>query len=450
LGHESERGVDLEGQIIDQFSNVLYHLAMLFYCVNHQIIIMDFEYLNDYHEKEIEKFDLYIKSTPQDQLLKKEYPPKTRFPKIHDFFTYATMGLNESIWTQAPYTGSLLVPLIPTKDPDVFEKFHKISISQIPEIVDFVKETGKIQFYLEGSPRDYVGLDFLDPIFNDLEPPVLFSNEPYLKDPTINRAKLEFHDLMKCTDFNGYVKRLFPDLNLVSRRDLFDHFLKSFVRMRFYKFDTIADSFVDTVAVNPEYAFSLLRLSNQLLTEPLSQTLKGNHNYSTNDINEFKRVIKGKNTKYLKQFKYPCEIGTFLSNKKVHYADSFSACKSMIFHYDEKDLKTVFDAISIGIQEKKPDQVMGDINELNQLLDKIWSETDAIRKQKKIIKGELSVAFGLVGFGLSVETGFLASLGVIGVSSTTNFMDELTDFITKHTLKAHLSTIYDFEGKFKM
>ena len=144
---------------------------------------MDFDYLNDYHEKEMEQYNSFIKSTPRDKLIKSEYPPKKRFPKLHDFFTYATTGFNESIWTQAPYTGSLLVPLIPIRDPQHFERIYNISTSQIPEIVDFVKETGKIQFYLEGSPRDYIDLDYLDPIFYDLKPPVLYSFEPYLKDP---------------------------------------------------------------------------------------------------------------------------------------------------------------------------------------------------------------------------------------------------------------------------
>lgn len=410
---------------------------------------MDFDYLDDYHEKEREQYNAFIKSTPQDQLLKKEYPPKNRFPKIHDFFTYATTGFNESIWAQAPYTGSLLVPLIPTRDSHDFEKIYNISISQIPEIVEFVKETGKVQFYLEGSPRDYENLDYLDPIFSDLNPPVLFTNEPYLKDPEITKAKVEFHDLMKCVDFKGYVKRLFPGLDPVTKRDLFDHFLKSFVRMRFYKFNTIADSFIDTVSVNPDYAFSLLRLSNQLLTEPLSKPLKGSHNYSTNEIYEFKQVIYGENTKFLKKFQYPCEIGTFLSSKIINYPDSFSACKSMVFQYDEKELKTVFNAISTGIQEKRPNQVFDNIQELNQILDEIWKETELIQRQKKIIKGELSVMFGLVGFGISLETGLLAALGLITASSTTNFMDELTELITKRSLKAHLSTIYDFEGKLK-
>jgi len=408
---------------------------------------MDFDYLNDYHEKEMEQYNSFIKSTPRDKLIKSEYPPKKRFPKLHDFFTYATTGFNESIWTQAPYTGSLLVPLIPIRDPQHFERIYNISTSQIPEIVDFVKETGKIQFYLEGSPRDYIDLDYLDPIFYDLKPPVLYSFEPYLKDPVLTRAKLEFQDLIRSANFNGYTKRLFPGLDPVKKKELLDHFLKSFVRMRFYKFDTIADSFVDTISVNPEYAFSLLRLSNQLLTEPLSKPLRGNHNYSTNDINEFKQVIGGVNAKYLKQFQYPCEIGTFLSNKKIHYADSFSACKSMILHYDEKELKTVFDAISFGIQEKKPNIVFDNVKELNQLLDEIWSETDKIQRHKKVIKGELSIVFGLVGCGIGSEMGLLASLGLIAVSSTTTFMDELTDLISKQCLKAHLSTIYDFKGK---
>ncbi|MDD4148302.1 MAG: hypothetical protein PHO85_07265 [Candidatus Cloacimonetes bacterium] len=407
---------------------------------------MDFESLNDYHEKEREQYDSFIKSTPQNQLLSKEYPSRSRFPKLHDFITYATVGPGESIWIQAPYTGSLLVPLVPTQTLQEFEQLYGISKSQIPEIVDFVKETGKIQFYLEGCPEDYVNRDYLDPIFSELNPPVLFSNEPYLKDPEIMRAQLEFYDLLSCVDFNTYIKRLFPDLSPAKNKKILEHFLKSFIRMRYYKFDTIADSFADNVALNTEYAFSLLRLSNQLLTEPLSRPLKGNHNYSTGDIYEFKQVARGENSKYLNQFQYPCEIGTYLTNKKINYPDSFDSCRSMVYHYDEKELRLVFDAISTGIHEKKPDQIFTNITELNQILEEIWSETRTVQAQKKIIKGELSVMFGLVGVALPQEIGWMASLGLIVASSSSNFMDELSDLITKKSLKPYLSTIYAFEG----
>ncbi len=412
--------------------------------------IMDFNYLNEYSENEKERFNTFIKSTSIEKLQNTEYPPKNRFIKLHDFFTYATIGINESIWTQTPFTGSLLVPLIPLRNFREFEQIYNISKNQIPEVIDFIKETGKIQFYIEGSPLDYLEIDYLDPIFSELNPPVLFSVEPYLKNDIINESKIEFNTIIKCVDFNEYVKRELIDISPMMKKELLSHFLKSFIRLRLYKFDKIADSFVDNVMINPTNAFSLLRLSNQILTEPLSKPLQGSHNFSTAEIRDFKQTLNGLNIEDLKKFQYPCEIGTFLSSKMVNYSDSFSACKSIVFNYREQDLKNVLNAVSDGIVERRPDVVIDNIKILNELLDDIWQESQLIKSQKKILKGEFAVSFGLLGVFLNNQVGLMATLGLMTLSSTSNYLDELTELISKRCVKSNLSTIYDFKEKYRL
>jgi hypothetical protein len=71
-----------------------------------------------------------------------------------------------------PFCGSLILLLSPVPR----EKFERMyfKVSEIPKIIDFVKETGRLQFALTGRPTLFSGLDYLSEVFEETQPPLYY------------------------------------------------------------------------------------------------------------------------------------------------------------------------------------------------------------------------------------------------------------------------------------
>jgi len=143
---------------------------------------LDREYLEDYEQTEREEFERLVGKTLEEGSYSFEndrYPPNERFVKLKKpvaKVSWETMNIR-NIWGQIPFSGSLILPLgaIPKR---VFERTY-CRISEIPKIIDFIKNTGRLQVALNSDPTMYTGLDYLDPLFDELKPPVL-SGIPFL------------------------------------------------------------------------------------------------------------------------------------------------------------------------------------------------------------------------------------------------------------------------------
>jgi hypothetical protein len=125
------------------------------------------EFLEDYLARELADYKSYCSKIDLDNFSfeKYPYPPDKRFVKLGRPVTVAS---NESLrgdglWTQLPFTGSLIFPIhdIPQR------RFEEIffPVKEIPKLIDYSKETGKIQFVIYGNPLGFENYDYLDPIF---------------------------------------------------------------------------------------------------------------------------------------------------------------------------------------------------------------------------------------------------------------------------------------------
>lgn len=125
------------------------------------------DYLDNYEAKERSEFHRFAKMV-KDGALEPDiecYPSKDRFFNIQKPIAVASTDCmkNENIWAQVPFCGSLVLTL-PSFPPKMFEEFF-FKISDIPKILEFVKDTGKIQIALQNFPKCYEGLDYFDPFF---------------------------------------------------------------------------------------------------------------------------------------------------------------------------------------------------------------------------------------------------------------------------------------------
>ena len=62
--------------------------------------------------------------------------------------------------------------MLPACSQHIFEQYY-FKASEIPEVIKFIKETGRLQFVLQNEPSLYEGLGYLDQLFTDLQPPYL-------------------------------------------------------------------------------------------------------------------------------------------------------------------------------------------------------------------------------------------------------------------------------------
>lgn len=64
--------------------------------------------------------------------------------------------------------GSIIVNLAPLPQQEFVTRFGWGTNLDILNIVDLAKNSGRVQFRLTANPLYYAGLDYLDPILNEL------------------------------------------------------------------------------------------------------------------------------------------------------------------------------------------------------------------------------------------------------------------------------------------
>jgi hypothetical protein len=136
------------------------------------------EELDNYEREEIERQKQYYRNA-LSTVVKEPimgYQNSLRFKKLNapvvlaDTSTYSQY--NEKIWSQVAFAGTLVIPInVATKEN--FLLLNSFDVSEIANLVQLSKDTGRVQFCLNTLPSKYAELDYLDPIFSELGPPIL-------------------------------------------------------------------------------------------------------------------------------------------------------------------------------------------------------------------------------------------------------------------------------------
>ncbi len=420
---------------------------------------MDREYLEDYKQKEKAELARFICGLESGKfsLGKDKYPPDERFAKVQKPVARASFGITSirKIWAQIPFCGSLLL-LLPPFPRSIFEKYF-FDVSQIPAIIDFIKETGKLQVVVHPKLERYLGLDFLDPFFKELSPPVI-EGPPltYLADAReIDKATQIFSDLA----FVRYVWFLRKNMDrLFSPSDYssppFHHMLMeerdTYVRLKLLQ-PALAENVENSMIDDPALAFVLLRAYGLFIRSPLIDGLRDDAvNLSLKDASlaEFLPVHYRP-----KDIRLPCEIGRFLFTKLTYAPYGFDACKELIYHYDVHDLTRVEKSLNEAIVANNPNVTNQKAEELSEILDNVWKDKTLPRRIRGLQAGiPISMAaIGSVAAGpIGIVGGFLAGLGY---SVADKFIDlgteGLSERLAKLKTKSYQVNIYDFKKKYK-
>lgn len=422
---------------------------------------MDREYLEDYEQKEKTEYDKIIKKMQDGKfdLEKERYPPDERFINIQRPVSDTTSkGCREEyLWGQIPLCGSLVLS-ISSLPRSAFEELY-FKVSEIPEIIDFIKDTGRLQIILQEPPTNYEGLDFLDPIFTKLKPPMVIGLPLLLygDERKIKSASAAFYTLSGIR-FNNFMEQVgYDKIGLQSFRFLWESLMKTYVFLKLGHYSFV-DDLENLIVDSPPDAFLLLIACMNFISDPVNNL---RYDLLTFSFEDARRSTLLPQTYKPQKIRFPCEIGKFLLRKLTYAAQDMRACYNLIDDYDRYDLRKVQESLNEAITENHPDILNKKAEELSEIFDNVWNDKTIPNRIKNIEIGvPVSIAAvggivaGLPGF---FAGGFLSELGFKVVEKATEKYAEklfgvkgegLTERLAKLRTKSYQANIYDFKKKY--
>jgi hypothetical protein len=420
---------------------------------------LDNEYLENYQRREDEEYERLVLKKIEDGTIDYEqdkYPPDNRFINLQRPITDSTAFgcFAEDRWSQIPFSGSTILNL-DACPPKEFERFY-FKISEIPKVIDFIKETGKIQITLQQNPIFYEGLDYLDPFFKELEPPFFrginytaFGSETEIKhclDSFRTLAGYKFYDF-----YNQVIERNCKTRNY-SKKSMSETFTEyrlmyTVLKLRFPK---IALEIEDSMIDNPCKTLLLLNVSSNFILDPIRDLRCDWLTHSFEEIQMGKRMLG--NAINPNEIRFPCEIGKFLINKMTVAPTGLRACNEIIDHYKSYDLQKVNSALNKAILENDFDIIENNAKALSELLDNVWSDKGITRRIKGL---KIGLPLSIVATGKLIASsvgglgGLLAGLGFdLGAKIFEAKTDGLNEKIAKRFSGSYLADIYDFRKRY--
>ncbi len=417
------------------------------------------EYLEDYQQKERNEYErLVLRRVEKGEFRfgKDKYPSAERFSELQEPIAYAGLEASSwnNLWAQIPFCGSLVL-LIPPLPERSFERYF-FKKSKIPETIDFIKKTGKLQVVFCGHRmEEYIGLDYLDPFFMSLRPP-LYGSLPFKAfgdENEIQRARDHFSSLAiwhlsrALGDYNYFTDLQLPERNLES----------VYIVLKLARYQVI-DQIENAMLVDPLGAAQQLLVCLHFICGPICDLLSDQMNWTLEEVEAIKNLP---NAFHPKEAQFPCEIGKFLVKKLTYAARDIRACYELMDHYDSYDLKKVQEALNEAIASNHPDMLKKSTKELSEILDNMWNDKMIPNRIKNIEIGvPVSIAaIGGIVAGLSglFAGGFLSELGYKVIEKATEKYAEklfgvkgegLTERLAKLRTKSYQANIYDFKKKY--
>jgi len=429
---------------------------------------LDREYLEDYAQKEHDEYERFMKGITDGRFSfeSDEFPPNERFVKLQKPVALAGLG---NPWAQVPFSGSLIVILSPIPRAD-FEK-HLCKASEIPKVIDFIQETGRLQVVLNVNPRRYEGLDYLDAFFKELDPPFcsgasihILGNEKEIKEIEDN-----FYTLGKIRYFD-FLNELLKYHSSYSLQNTLTVDLGTYIHLKLGRYAIIEE--IETLMIDdPRKAFNLLSVCALFISNPFLDLRSNLRNFS---LDEIKAAQSLPPIYQPQEVRFPCEIGKFLLKRLTYAAQDMRACYYLVDNYDAYDLRKVQKSLNEAIVTNNPDIVNKSAKELHEILDNVWSDKTIPNRIENIKIGvPVSIAAvggvagamagGLIGGPEGAVIGgtsgvgmgdFLTKLGFkVGEKAVEKFFrvkgEQVSERIAKLRTKSYQANIYDFKKKYK-
>jgi hypothetical protein len=416
------------------------------------------EWLIDYEAHEREEFQKFLKEF--DKSKKMEYPTKSRFKKL----SYPIAEAASEIWSVIPFYGSSFVHVYPSRQETNLSLCGWGTDSDIDNLIQLAKDTGKVQFVLDKSPLEFQNYDYLEPILKELKPPVIelipelvFDKDQYLK------AEVEFTTLSK-HKFLPFLQELYDyhDRTLDPIPSSFESFCNKYIlnyaTLKLSGYKEIADQILNSLIDDPNLALHYLHLYGVLLASNKQVSLNSSYNpiFSMGAdpmrfIFEQISKLSGSNQNLEFQNLFIADVGESLINKLTLGTDGYLGCQSLIDKYKQQDLQKLLNSIQHGLENKNVDIVKSNTDELSVLLENLWNDNKISNLSTGISYG-LPMLLGTIG-PLSGDLiggigGILTGLGLGAFSR--KITPIISDKMAKIFRNDSLIAIYDFKKKYNI
>jgi hypothetical protein len=423
---------------------------------------MDRKFLEEYKNKEQEEAEKFNQRLSEGKISDSvSYTPyrlgKLKDPVFYAFQTQKELDAPRVIWPQIPLAGSLIITLRALRDEKLFRENHGFDIQDIPKLVDFAKETGKVQFILAYDPTEYEGLDFLDPIFIELKPPIyghylpqnLFSTEIEAK-----KFEAEFYQIARIR-FEPYVKEVFEYYcgSDKPKKGYLETLCEDYLVLRALGKHDVAEEIMNLILDDPISAATILTAYHYSLFLPMLDGVARNV-----DLDSFTELAthlrKEDRVSFISKIKFPCEIGAFLMKKLTPYPKSFRAMEYLVDRYKQEDLYNVMEALNAAIRSKSPDLLTMKAADMGEILDNIWRDSKKIQQEIKEVDFGISLAFGVIGPVAGLLTagvaGLLVGLGLTVAKTSIDFFGSIEEKVVKKLRPSYLVNIYNFKSQYSI
>lgn len=408
------------------------------------------ERLIDYAVKENDLFEKHMKNAVDSTELL-QYPPKDRFLKLNEplvfFDPFSYFNYKEKIWFQIPFAGTLMISLRNVPQNDCLN-YHSFEPNEISQLIELAKDKGKIQFGLQTLPTEYENLDYLDDIFNELNPPVLFTQpfESLADNKILDKWRTSFDQHASISYYEAFEKiRQIPSPNYVS--NLIEQHRGIYLSLKLLQWDNAIENLENVMIDDPILAMNLFE-KYAILIGPKFASFTPNVSWG---LKELKRFDLDANS--LSNTFYP-EIGSYILKQTMLHPFDYHECRSVIDHYDQNQLYTVYKSLYRSVQNQTFSDLTENIESIKEIMDNAWADGSKLVGKNKTIKIALDVVLGLCGAAASTLAGvgypgLLAGLGFGVLTNNTPWSSGLSEKILKHLQPDYLVNIYDFQQQTK-
>jgi len=419
------------------------------------------EFLEDYEQEEIENIDRFMKEVHDSNLTSLSmYPPAHRFPKlcqpVSRLLIPSTLDdVPAILWSSVLLSGTTIGALTPHSQ-STFEDMHGFKIREIPEIIDFIKRSGKLAFRLREPPTAYKNLEFLEPIFEELRPPVMIKLPltVFFDEKEIRKHMVEFSTLASINFWNHVGQGLRNvGLGLGSLVETMDSASEIYACLKALGYRDLVEEIENLVVLNPSTANDRLIQSRDLITGPLRETFTTSrifdrHRYS------MQKAFAESQVSSLPKPQFPGEIGKFMFGTLMHSPPSLDTCEELCMHYEEHDVYKVANALNEGIIQNEPDAVKKKSAELSTIMNNLW-ETKKLQRKSLGVRFGIHVLFGAVGpVAMALTGGLSGVLTGLGFEVGNAFFaiksDKIAEKIAKRLSPNWEAIVYDFKRKYKL
>ena len=336
---------------------------------------------------------------------------------------------------------------------------HQFDVSEIAGLVDLSKDTGMVQFTLAARPTQFAGLDYLDPVLNELRPPVVraIPLSAVLDGASLKRSNIEF-DTMAAFSLWPLIKANLANAGLDREYALqnYDVIRSAYSMLKLLGYEKVLAQVDECVLSDAPRAHRILYLYNQFVQGPMFDPLKGVYCFSREYLKGMKRLSGSGPDSVTDQF--PCEIGASLMKSVTLAPESLEACRDVADLYRQEDVTRLVSELGSAVSDSKLDAIKSTSAELTEALQNVWDEA---RNRRTKIKG---VSYGL-GFGMAAggfaagqvlsaspeSAGLLSGLGFHLLDKAVESAAEgISASAARAVSKSYTMSVYNFQKKHRL